>query len=283
VTFNFINNDQFENTLEIYAKKTLIDKTIILSSYYEEPDYEETENSLISKEIKIKGGFEINLSGKLLIYNESLDEIEFVEFSSLNDQLIKSISDMQFKDDLILSNYKASSNLSFEKIKTLNTSGNEYQLIEIIDKDKNIIKIDYASGKIFSANKNINTSLKKNNTYNIRFYDVLKSSKLSDHENYVNNVNGLTIHDDVICTYSTFEMNKTFNDSYVLGLSDLYFEDGFYPLYIVTKFETSTGVEYINEFSFNKENNMWLIDGIPLKAVKLKDILIAFAFRDNEI
>jgi hypothetical protein len=165
VTFNFINNDQFENTLEIYAKKTLIDKTIILSSYYEEPDYEETENSLISKEIKIKGGFEINLSGKLLIYNESLDEIEFVEFSSLNDQLIKSISDMQFKDDLILSNYKASSNLSFEKIKTLNTSGNEYQLIEIIDKDKNIIKIDYASGKIFSANKNINTSLKKNNTY----------------------------------------------------------------------------------------------------------------------
>jgi hypothetical protein len=283
VTFNFINNDQFENTLEIYAKKTLIDKTIILSSYYEEPDYEDTENSLISKEILIKGGFEINLSGKILIYNETLDEIEFINFSSLNNQLIKSVNDTNFNEDFILSNYKATSNLTFDKLKNLNTSGNEYHLIEIIDKDKNVIKIDYNSGKIFSSNKNINTSLKKNNIYDIRFYDVLKSSRLSDHEDYINNTNGLSIHDDVICSYSTFDIDKSINDSYILGLSDLYFEDGFYPLYIVSKFETSAGVEYKNEFSFNKENNMWLIDGIPLKATKLKDILIAFAFRDNEI
>ena len=61
--------------------------------------------------------------------------------------------------------------------------------VYFVDKDKNVIKIDYNSGKIFSANKNINTSLKKNNTYNIRFYDVLKSSRLSDHEDYINNTN----------------------------------------------------------------------------------------------
>jgi hypothetical protein len=120
----------------------------------------------------------------------------------------------------------------------------------------------------------------KNSKYRIRFYDILKSKNIED---CAYDLNGLSIHNDVICSYAKFNIDNEFNDSYILGLSNLYFENDFTILYPVTKFETITGIEYTNEFMLNHENDMWLVKGPPLKATKLKDILIAFAFKDNEI
>ena len=279
VSLSFEVDEPNEKILRIDAKKTLVDKSIILSSYYEEPYYEKTENSLISKEILIKGGFEISLTGNIMLYNETKDEIDFVPFNSKSSVKINSVNDFTFNDDFIIENYIPSSNLKFTNINELNTSGIEYHLIDVTDENGKTIKLNY-DGSIFSSIKSESKTLKKNSKYRIRFYDILKSKNIED---CAYDLNGLSIHNDVICSYAKFNIDNEFNDSYVLGLSNLYFENDFTVLYPVSKFETITGIEYTNEFMLNHENDMWLVKGPPLKATKLKDILIAFAFKDNEI
>ena len=100
-------------------------------------------------------------------------------------------------------------------------------------------------------------------------YDIIPNDKSNNVEDSIND-----ILDDI---------ELEFDNSYILGLSGLYFEDGFQVMNPIAIFETSTGYQFSQSFIYNKTNDIWLLNNVPQKASKLKNITVAYAFTEKDI
>lgn len=271
-------NENDETILNVNINKSLFDKRVLISSRYDEPGYENEESIVINKEILINGGFKDFISGTLLIYNEDDDKIDQINFKS-NEILFPNLTNHVFNEDFII-DYIPTNNILFKNIKNLNTTQQTYQLIDIIDENENLIKISYNTGNIISNNKLIDKKLIKGKKYKIKFYNLIDSFEIENcryKSALINNLNNL------YCSTINIKLDQSFNDSYIIGISNLYINERISILHPILTFKTSKNYEYLSEFILNKENNIWITKGIPLKANKLKNILLAFAFQDYEI
>jgi hypothetical protein len=254
-------NDE-TNTLSIHAQKRLNDLDIILSSYYEEKDYEKFEFYGTELNIKILGGFNVKLYGTLLTYDETNDCIKYNVFESPSSIFI---NDNDKSDD---TNIKSFNWNTTEIIKSFNKrtlispkeliSTNNYQIAHIF---KNMGNDDWNKIKTININDEF--------SFDIAEYKIIFDT--------ISNV------EDAIFSNASFDINASFDNSYILGLSGLYFEDGFQVMNPTALFETSTGHQFALSFIYDKTNDLWLLNTIPSKAIKLKNISVFYAFTEKEI
>ena len=284
------------NEITLKAKKTLADKEFILSSYYEEPGYEDTENSLISRKIKIIGGFNVTLYGAILTsngkYNWNDDNINSIWFSSVGSQFIR---DVTKDDDEIIKQYdQGNYSISFNW-NDLNQhfTPDGYNNNIISASPANVNKLFHYSAFDTTNDNEMNdiiygyiAKIYKTSSNEKQFLRIINTNDIFEfeqNESYEIEFCSIASLEDSYFSSSTFEINKTFEDSYVLGFEGLHFEDGFQILNIIVTFETSTGYEYTDTFTHLKECDLWIIKDIPKKATKIKSINVSYAFTNKEI
>ena len=254
--------DDETNIITIRAKKCLNDLKIVLSSYYEEEGYEEFEFYSQLKEITILGGFKVNLFGTLLTYDEENDKIKYNNFSSLSALFIKDIT----KDD-------------DEMIKEFNWDQTEllkaFLQPTVIAPNEFIKTNNYQVAHIFKKIGNDNWQKIKTIDINTKFsFDIAEYKIVYD---TISNIDG------AIFSTNNFDIELEFDNSYILGLSGLYFENGFQVMNPIAIFETSTGYQFSQSFIYNKTNDIWLLNNVPQKASKLKNISVYYAFTEKDI
>jgi hypothetical protein len=254
--------DEETNIITVKAKKRLDDLKIILSSYYEEEGYEQFEFYSKQKEITILGGFEVKLFGTLLTYDEENDNIKYNKFESLSSLFIK---DIDKEDDALIKEFNWEQTeiiKSFSQSTTIAPiefiSTNNYQVAHIFRK---VGLNEWQKVKTINVNNEYQFGI---NEYKI-IYDT------------ISNIEG------AIFSTNTFDIESEFNNSYILGLSGLYFEDGFQVMNPTAIFETSTGYQFYQSFIYNKTNDIWLLNNVPQKATKLKNITVTYAFTEKNI
>jgi len=337
-----VSNDK--KTLSISSKKTMNDRHFTISSFYAEPGFEnvDTERSLVKLNVMVQGGFNLSLSGTMIVADGNSDDHSELSFET-PPTYVDSIDPDDFaptynKTYRISGSVGGQTELTLNLLRTVNDSGWNYQYVQVTRAEDSfdvIVPYDVKSlEKVY---------VKKGKTYAFRFFNILESmdcfsnnyqsakeKRVISGKRFTTNSrviigdlapgcremykeaivkrNGSNVGDVIgideeyafsIGTYGIefipisrknnaqnkfyeFVVDRDINDEFILGIKSLSFGQGIQILDVIPTFETSTGRLYKQKMNYVDEINTWVIEDPPLKAARLKKILVAFAFSEEE-